>query len=156
MGNEFGQTSEWNYKSELNWSLLQFDGHSKLKTCVTDLNKLLTSEPAMHEYQFAPEGFEWGQLHHRSESIISYFRKGKKTEDDLLIVLNMTPVVRNDWSIEVRGKTYQREIFNSNDIKYWGTGDVYNPDIRSEVVDKEHKISRITLNLPPLSAIVIK
>ncbi|HTD93162.1 MAG TPA: 1,4-alpha-glucan branching protein GlgB [Chitinophagaceae bacterium] len=156
MGDEFGQTSEWNYKSELDWSLLQFDGHSKLKACITSLNKLLRGETALYENQFNIDGFEWVDLNHRAESVIAYKRKGKRTEDDLLIILNMTPVVRNDWEITVRGKHFQEEIFNSDLAKYWGTGNVFNPDIRSEVIDEAQEIYRLRINLPPLAGIVLK
>jgi 1,4-alpha-glucan branching enzyme len=65
-------------------------------------------------------------------------------------------VVRNDWQLYVRGKTYEKEIFNSDKTIYWGTGDVYNPDIRSELVDSEQEIYRIVLNLPPLAGLVLK
>lgn len=156
MGDEFGQTDEWNYKSELNWSLLQFDAHTLLKDCVTELNHLLQTQPALYENQFNENGFEWGNLHYRQESIISFYRKGKKEEDNLLIILNMTPVVRNDWEIYVGGKPYQHEIFNSDETRFWGTGNVYNPEIRAELVDKELKKYRLQLNLPPLGAIILK
>jgi 1,4-alpha-glucan branching enzyme len=156
MGNEFGQTHEWNYKSELDWYLLQFDAHKLLKDCVADLNKLLKDQPALYENQFNVDGFEWVDLDHRQESVIVYKRKGKKKNSDLLIILNMTPVVRNDWEIYVTGKSYTEEIFNSDNKIYWGTGDVYNPQIRSELVNKDEKTYRITLNLPPLAAIILK
>jgi 1,4-alpha-glucan branching enzyme len=156
MGNEFGQTNEWNYKSELNWSLLEHDPHRLLKDCVTDLNKLLQAEPALYENQFDHSGFEWIDLNHREESVIVFRRKGKKKNNDLLIILNMTPVVRNDWEIYVRGKSYEQEIFNSDKTIYWGTGNVYNPEIRSELVDKDQKIWRLKLNLPPLAGIILK
>jgi len=58
MGCEFGATSEWNYKSELQWELLQYDSHRNLKDCVRDLNHLLTSEPALYQNQFSIDGFE--------------------------------------------------------------------------------------------------
>ena len=156
MGDEFGQTSEWNYKSELDWQLLQFDPHKKLKDCVADLNALLRNEPALYENQFTIYGFEWVDLNHRSESIVSYRRKGKRTEDDLLVILNLTTVVRNDWEVFVNNKEFTGEIFNSDDKKYWGTGDAFNPDIRSELVDEEQKVYKLTLNLPPLGGIVLK
>ncbi len=156
MGNEFGQTSEWNYKSELDWPLLQFDCHRLLKDCVAELNQLLKTEPALHQNQFHIDGFEWVDLDHRAESVVAYKRKGKKPADDLLIILNMTPVVRNDWTLEVRGKKYQRELFNSDAKAYWGTGDVYNPEIRSERVDKDQKLYRLTVNLPALGGIILK
>jgi 1,4-alpha-glucan branching enzyme len=156
MGNEFGQTTEWNYKSELDWQLLQFEPHRLLKDCLTDLNKLLKTEPALYENQFNTDGFEWIDVDHRQESVIVFRRKGKKKEDDLMIVMNMTPVVRNDWEIYLTDKTYSKEIFNSDSKKYWGTGNVFNPDIRSELIDKDQKRWRLRLNLPPLGALILK
>ena len=156
MGDEFGQTTEWNYKSELDWFLLQYDGHRLLKDCIADLNRLLVAEPALYQNQFNIEGFEWVDLNHRAESVICYKRKGKKKTDDLLVVLNLTPVVRNDWDIYVEGKAFTREIFNSDSTKYWGTGNVFNPDVRSELVDKDQKRYKLTLNLPPLAAVILK
>src|SRR5258705_211788 len=156
MGNEFGQTTEWNYKTELSWHLLQYDPHHKMKDCVGELNRLLITEPALHQDQFDVKGFEWVDLDHRAESVIVFKRKGKKKSDDLLIILNMTPVVRNDWEIYVSENTYKQEIFNSNKTIYWGTGDVYNPEIRCELVDKDQKRYKLTVNLPALSGIILK
>ena len=156
MGNEFGQTSEWNYKSELDWSLLQFDVHRLLKDCVRSLNHLLSSEPALYECQFERDGFEWIDLNHREESVVSYRRSGRKKSDDLLIILNMTPVVRNDWEIILSGKPYNEEIFNSDHKIYGGTGNVYNPEIRCELLDEEKDTYCILVNLPPLAGIILK
>ncbi len=156
MGNEFGQTNEWNYKSELQWELLQFDSHRLLKNCVSELNNLLKSEPALYQNQFNKDSFEWVDLNNRAESVIVFKRKGKKQADDLLIILNMTPVVRNDWEVYTSGKLYKEEIFNSDKKIYWGTGNVFNPEIRSELVDKDQKKYRVTVNLPPLGGIVLK
>lgn len=156
MGNEFGATNEWNYKSELQWELLQFDNHNGVRNCVKDLCHLLKNEPALYENQFNQFGFEWVDLNHRSESVIVFKRKGKKEEDDILVVLNMTPLVRNDWKIHVQGKQEWKEIFNSNEAKYWGTGDVFNPNISGTEVDKKEKWFELTLNLPPLGAILLK
>jgi 1,4-alpha-glucan branching enzyme len=156
MGNEFGQTSEWNYKSELDWHLLQFDSHKMMQVCVADLCKLYRDEPSMYQNQFNHDGFEWGDLDHRSESVVSFRRKGKKPIEDTIIILNLTPVVRNDWTLHVKDKANCREIFNSDSKKYWGTGDVFNPDIQPKLVDKKEKIYEIKLQLPPLAGIVIK
>jgi 1,4-alpha-glucan branching enzyme len=156
MGDEFGQTAEWNYKSELQWELLQFDCHRLLKDCVGELNRLLKSEPALYQNQFNMDGFEWVDLNHRAESVMVFKRKGKKKTDDLLVILNMTPVVRNDWEIYVSGKLYKQEIFNSDKTIYWGTGNVFNPEIRSELVDKGQKKYRVTVNLPALGGIILK
>jgi 1,4-alpha-glucan branching enzyme len=156
MGNEFGSTTEWKYKSELPWGLLQFETHRGLKDCVRDLNTLLRNEPAMYENQFSAEGFEWIDLDHRAESVIVYRRKGKNAENDLLVILNMTPVVRNNWKVYTYGKASWQEIFNSDDKKYGGTGDVFNPAILTTPVDKNEYLYEINIHLPPLGAIVIK
>jgi 1,4-alpha-glucan branching enzyme len=156
MGNEFGSTLEWNYKSELPWYLLQFDCHKGLQNCVRQLNTIYRREPALFEKQFEPGGFEWIDLNHRSESVMVYSRIGKKTSDRMIIVMNVTPIVRNDWEIYVYGKKKWKEVFNSNDAAYWGTGNVFNPEIKSTLVDKATNCYRITLNLPPLAAIILK
>ena len=156
MGNEFGQTNEWDYRTELQWDLLQYDCHSLLKNEVAELNRILQQEPALYQSQFDPSGFEWVDLNHRAESIVAYKRKGKRKSDDLLVVLNMTPTIRNDWQIEVVGKKYEVELFNSDSKNYWGTGNVFNPEIRSECLNKKEKRYRITLNLPPLAGIILK
>ncbi|MBX3256841.1 MAG: 1,4-alpha-glucan branching protein GlgB [Chitinophagaceae bacterium] len=156
MGDEFGQTNEWNYQSDLDWHLLQYDAHKLLKQCVSDLNALLRSEPALYENQFNMYGFEWVDLSHRAESVMVYKRKGKDPEKDVLVILNMTPVVHNDWKVKVYGKSSWKEIFNSDAKAYWGTGDVYNPDIQSQLLDEEEKLYELTLHLPPLGAIVLR
>jgi len=156
MGNEFGSTVEWNYKSELPWELLKYDSHRLLKDCVRDLNKLLTGEPALYENQFSQYGFEWTDLQHRNESVVVYRRKGKDPDGDLLVILNFTPVVRRDWKVYAKGKQAWKEIFNSDAKKYWGTGDTFNPDISVKLVDKEEDKYEITVHLPPLGGLVLK
>jgi len=156
MGDEFGATEEWNYKTELQWDLLQYDAHRLLKNCVRDLNLLLRSEPALYENQFNIYGFEWVDLNHRQESVAVYRRKGKKAKDDIIIVLNLTPEARRDWKVYSYGKAEWKEIFNSDEQKYWGSGNFSNPAISTNLVDKKEKMYEINLQLPPLGAIVLK
>jgi len=156
MGNEFGATSEWNYKSELQWELLQFDSHNGVLECVKTLANLLKSEPALYENQFNKFGFEWVDLNRGGESVMVYRRKGKKPDDDIIVVLNMTPTVRRDWKLHVQGKQNWIELFNSNDRKFWGTGDVFNPEIGVRVVDSEAGWYELNLHLPPLGAILLR
>lgn len=158
MGGEFGQTTEWNYKSELDWKLLQFDAHRLLRNFVARLNHLLKTEPALYENQFDQEGFEWVDLNHREESVITFKRKGKDPHDDLLVVLNMTATVRHDWEIKIKGKPYTRELLNSDLKIFWGTGDVFNPDIRCGKMEEgtEEDVWLLRVNLPPLAGIVLK
>jgi len=145
------------------WDLLQFDPHKKLQECVKDLNRLLKNEPALYENQFNIYGFEWIDLNHREENVLVYRRKGKLETDDVLIVLNLAPVPRWNWEIDQLEHRYEKEIFNSDIKKYWGSGDVTNPDIRiQEIASNENvpsensKKYRLIINLPPLAAIVLK
>ena len=156
MGNEFAQTTEWNYKTELSWELLQFDCHSMMQECVKNLNFLYAKEPALHQLQFDPGGFEWIDLHHREESVVAYRRKGKNKKDDLLVILNLTPVVRHDWKLRVKGKSAWTEVFNSDLKKYWGTGKVYNPNPEVKLVDKKNRLFEINVHLPALGAVIFK
>ena len=156
MGNEFAATKEWNYKSELQWDLLNFISHGGMKYCVQKLNELYRNEPALYEKQFEPDGFEWVDLNHRDECVIVYKRKGLKPKDDILVILNMTPIVRHNWEIHVHGKSKWQEIFNSNNKEFWGTGDVYNPNITPELINKESNQYKLHIHLPALAAIVLK
>jgi 1,4-alpha-glucan branching enzyme len=156
MGNEFAATTEWNYKTELPWHLLQHPSHGGIKYCVQKLNELYTSEPALYELQFDPSGFEWIDLQHRSESVMAFKRRGKNPADDVVVLINATPVVRHDWKISVQGKQEWQEIFNSDHQDFWGTGVVYNPAIPCVCVDASKKYYELTLQLPALSAVLIK
>jgi 1,4-alpha-glucan branching enzyme len=156
MGNEFAQTSEWNHHSELDWFLLKHDSHKLMQGCVKDLNHLYKAEPALYELQFEIGGFEWINLEHRQEGVIVYKRKGLSKEQDILVVLNVTPVVRRDWKLQVYGKSSWTEIFNSNEKKYWGSGDVFNPAIDCLLLDAETGLYELTIHLPALGGLVFR
>jgi len=156
MGDEFAQTKEWNYKSELNWELLQFPSHGGMKYCVQKLNELYKNEPALYEKQFEPGGFEWLDLTKGSEAVIGYKRIGKNRKDDVLIILNMTPLVWHDREIYVHDKGDWKEIFNSDSKDFWGTGDVYNPEINIELVDEPTKAYKLKIHLPALGGVVLR
>ena len=156
MGNEFGQTTEWNYKSELDWHLLEFEPHKKMQECVKALNNLYRSEPALHETQFEVGGFEWVDLNHRSEGVMCYKRKGKNKKDDVLILLNTTPVVRQDWKVQVYDKSEWVEVFNSDRPEFYGTGNVFNPSPSVHLVDKKTNLYEINCHLPALGAIIFR
>ena len=156
MGNEFAATTEWNYKTELPWHLLAHPSHGGMKYCVQKLNELYTSKPALYELQFDPTGFEWIDLQHRSESVMAFKRKGKNPAQDIVVVINATPVVRHDWKISVQGKQEWQEIFNSDHQDFWGTGVVYNPSIPCVCKDAQKNWYELTLQLPALSAVVLQ
>lgn len=155
MGNEFAQTTEWNFKSELDWELTDLPSHRGILNCVQKLNELYKNHLALYENQFNKNGFEWLDLNHRSDAVMAFMRKGKNPKNNVLIILNMTPKVHNNWKIEVKGKSIWKEIFNSDDKKFWGTGDVYNTEIHYEKKSKKSSKYILTVNLPALSGIVL-
>ena len=83
-------------------------------------------------------------------------RKGKNKEEEVLVVLNMTPIVRRDWKIKVHGKAEWKEIFNSNRVTFWGTGDVFNPDVKVKLLDKTTEAYEINIHLPALAGVVFR
>jgi 1,4-alpha-glucan branching enzyme len=95
-------------------------------------------------------------MNRRQECVVAYKRKGNKPADDILVVLNMTANVRHDFPIYVNGKSKWKEIFNSDNKEYWGTGDAFNPKIPSKLVDKKEKRYELKLHLPALGAIILK
>jgi 1,4-alpha-glucan branching enzyme len=155
MGNEFGQTDEWNYKTSLRWDLLQYECHTGLKKCVSKLAHLVKEESALSFHQFSPTAFEWHDLNNRGESVISFYRRGKSADDELLIILNMTPVERNNWYVKMKEKGSWKEIFNSDNKEYWGTGHFSNAKTISAKEDNE-KNNHLIIDLPPLAGIVLK
>lgn len=156
MGNEFGQTSEWNFEREIDWPLLQYDAHQKLQDCIAALNNLLKNEPALYELQFDPETFEWIDLSHYNECVISYKRRGKKKKDELIIILNLTPIERQGWVLHTQGKDHYDIIFNSDSKDFWGSGRFNDQQVQASIVDKKTKMCEIKLDLPALSALVLK
>jgi 1,4-alpha-glucan branching enzyme len=156
MGNEFGQTTEWNEAGELDWHLLQFDSHRKLKEWVKVLSKLYKNEPALYEYQFDPRGFEWIELNRRAEGVIMFKRKGLLKKNDLLIVMNMSANNYTGWSIQIEGKLKWEEIFNSNHLDYWGTGTHLNKIVPIKKINVKNKIGEINISIPALSIQVFR
>ncbi|MBS1737966.1 MAG: 1,4-alpha-glucan branching protein GlgB [Bacteroidetes bacterium] len=156
MGNEFGQTTEWNFETELDWRLLQYPVHLGMQECVKQLNNLYTSHPALYELQFDPSGFEWVDLNHRDECVMIFKRKGKSKKSRMIVILNMTPVARKNWKFVTKGKEEWHIIFNSDEKKFGGAGKFEGQEITTESVDKKDKQVEIKLHLPPLSALVLQ
>ena len=156
MGNEFAQTTEWNYHIELDWKLLVYGPHQKMQDCVAALNRLYTGEKALFECQFEAAGFEWVDLEHPKESVMAYLRKGHNARENILVIFNMTPVNRENWKIRVRGKKAWKVLFSSDAKQFWGVGYFDNQEIITTLVDKKGKLYEINLHLPALGAVVLK
>ncbi len=155
MGNEFAATKEWNYKTELQWDLLKIDSHAGMRKTVQALNEIYKNNPALYELQFDPKGFEWVEINKREEAVIAFKRKGLKPENDVLVIMNMTPVPRHQFPIHVQGKKAWSTIFNSDARMYGGAGDLTNTSIQAIAQDEKVDWNQLLLNLPALSAIVL-
>ena len=155
MGNEFAATKEWNYKTELQWDLLKIDSHAGMRKTVQALNEIYKNNPALYELQFDPKGFEWVEINKREEAVIAFKRKGLKPENDVLVIMNMTPVPRHQFPIHVQGKKAWSTIFNSDAKMYGGAGDLTNTSIQAIAQDEKVDWNQLLLNLPALSAIVL-
>lgn len=156
MGAEFGQGDEWNFKQSLQWHLLQYPNHLGIQQTIKDLNALYKSEPALYEKGFESAGFEWLDGGNANDSVLVYLRKGIDPANDILVVLNMTPVVRENARTGVPAAGNWKQIFNSDDKKYWGSG-ISNPDdVKSEKEAWQGKDNSVVLTLPPLSVVMFK
>ncbi len=163
MGAEFGQTSEWKHDLSLDWHLLQYDFHKGIHTLFKELNALYKAEPALYQfepalYQFAFEarGFEWIDYNDRENSVMLYLRKAERKEDQLLVVCNFTPEVRQHYRIGVGIRGYWKEIFNSDQKRYGGSGLLNQGSIQTSPVKYHGRDYSISLSLPPLGISILK
>ncbi len=156
MGNEFGQFIEWNFRQSLDWHLLDYDMHRKLKDYVRDLNKLYTSEGAMHEIDFNYDGFEWIDCNDSDHSIISFMRKGSKDGDILVFICNFTPVVYNNYRMGVPFDAFYKEVLNSDSDIYGGSNVGNLGGVYSDNIPHLQKPYSININVPPLAMVVFK
>jgi 1,4-alpha-glucan branching enzyme len=156
MGAEFGQSSEWNFENSLDWHLLQYPFHNGIKSVITKLNELYKTEPALHEKQFNQEGFEWINYSDHENAVMSFIRKGNNPKDDLIIVLNFTQVVRENYRIGLPKTGKLTEIFNSDDTDFGGSGVKNAKKLSIETNPYDGKEYSTALLLPPLSVIVFK
>lgn len=128
MGSEIGQWNEWYCGAELDWSLLHYPIHDGLRTMVKELNHFYLANDSLWQHDFSYLGFEWVDLHDRTNCVISYLRKGE--QKILLCVHNFTPQYHHDYVVPLGNVKYAREVFNSDEEKYGGSGKVNcNPQI---------------------------
>jgi len=156
MGAEFGQGTEWNFEKSLEWYVLQYPNHNGIKETVKALNKLYRSEPALYEKGFDYTGFEWIDGGNANDSILVYARKGYNPDDDLVVVLNMTPVIRHDFRVGVTQAGEWKEIFNSDAENLWGSGILNSNPITSETINWHGREDSINITIPPLGASIFK
>ncbi|MBO6607285.1 1,4-alpha-glucan branching protein GlgB [Psychroserpens sp.] len=155
-GAEFGQSEEWNFQQSLDWHLLEYKPHQGVQNLLKDLNTLYQEEPALHEKQFSAEGFEWIDYNDAENSVLVYIRKGEKRKDDLIVACNMTPIPRENYRIGLPKKGKLKEVFNSDAVSYFGSGDFKNKQRTSEKVAWQFRDDSVEITIPPLGMAAFK
>ncbi len=154
MGQEFGQEREWSEKRELDWFLLGEDLNKGMLEYVKDLLKLYTSNRCLYELDDSWDGFEWINANDSYRSTYSFIRKSKDGKNNMVFVLNMTPIAREDYMVGVPKKGKYKLVLNSDEAKYAGQGHVLPAELKAQEMQCDNKPYAIKFDLPPYGAAV--
>ena len=154
MGCEFGQWNEWSDRGELDWSLCQFPVHEGVQRLVRDLNRLYCTQPALHQYDFESRGFAWIDCHDSDQSVLSLMRKSDA--EQVIVLLNFTPVPRHAYRIGVPQGGVYTEMLNTDSAYYGGSNSGNAGELHSEALPWMGYAQSLVLTLPPLAAIYLK
>ena len=150
MGTEFGQFKEWDYKSELDWLLLDYPAHKNLQNFFKTINHFYLKSTPLFEQDFSWNGFSWISNDDYLKSVISFRRIDKKGKE-LIIICNFQPVERKDYRIGVPYSGVYNEVFSTNDEAFGGTGSMNKKNIHSEKIPMHGFENSISLVLSPMS-----
>ena len=150
MGQDFGQMSEWNENESLPWDLLKYDKHSQTKAYVKALNELYYNTPALYAKDFHPDGFQWINCTSSKDNIVVFLRKTDRPEETLLVTCNFAPVTHEKFQVGVPFAGKYKEILNSEDKKFGGSG-IGNSRIKaSKKKEADGREDSIEITLAPL------
>jgi 1,4-alpha-glucan branching enzyme len=147
MGGELASPREWDHDGEIDWNLLHDGGHGGVQRLIGDLNRLYAAERALHARDTEPDGFRWAIGDDSANSVFAYERQAPDGRS-VLVVVNMTPVVRRNYRVPVSHDGVWRELLNS-DSEIYGGGNVGNGG-QVEACD-----GGLILTLPPLATLVL-
>ena len=157
MGGEFGQWTEWNYDSELDWALFGHKYHDALRRYVGDLNRVYRSEPALYEIDFKPEGFRWIQADDYQNSVYAYYRIAKDPQRDrggASRISRRCPA--RPTASACRGPAATARLINS-DAAIYGGGNLGNAGaVYTEPIPAHGHAQSLSLTLPPLAMLMLK
>ncbi|HLP78610.1 MAG TPA: 1,4-alpha-glucan branching protein GlgB [Candidatus Paceibacterota bacterium] len=153
MGGELAQWPEWSHESSIEWHALNSPEHAGVQKWVSDLNHLYQSQPALHESDFHPEGFEWIDHTDARNSTLSFIRKARSNGAIVLAVLNFTPVPRQNYRIGVPRGGYWKELLNSDAQVYGGSGQGNGGGVQADGIRSHGRPCSVNLTLPPLGAL---
>lgn len=149
MGGEFGQFDEWKDLEQLDWDLKNYDMHRKTQAYSKELLKIYRNNRPLYENDHNPEGFEWIDVNNHAQSIFSFIRKGEKTGDLLVVVCNFTEKTYTDYKVGVPLKAEYREILNSDDVKFGGTGFINKKPVSSKQGEYHGRPYHVSITIPP-------
>ena len=156
MGQDFGQDHEWDESKELDWSLLADKEHSSLKYYVSQLLDIYRKYPALHEIDRDWAGFEWMNADDCERSIYSYVRKASSGKNNILVILNMTPIERKDYKVGVWKKKKYTLLLNSDEECFGGKGGKIPPALTAKDEEAEGKPYALTFDLPAYGAVMFR
>jgi 1,4-alpha-glucan branching enzyme len=156
MGGEIAQRAEWNHDTSLDWHLLEHESHRGVQAFVRDLNHLYRREPALHELDCEPAGFEWVDCADAEASLVSFLRRGVTTEDLFLVACNFTPMPRHNYRLGVPRGGAWREVLNSDAREYWGQGYGNLGGVEAAPFPSHGHDFSVLLTLPPLGVVFLK
>jgi 1,4-alpha-glucan branching enzyme len=155
MGSEFGQGSEWRHDHSLDWHLLEHEPHLGVQRLVADLGRIYREQPALHELDCDPAGFEWVDASDAAGSIMSFLRKSSSGAPPVLVVCNFTPVVRHGYRIGVPSTGRWTELLNSDAVGYGGSGQGNLGGVEAEEEPMHGRAWSVPLTLPPLACLFL-
>ncbi|WP_455223393.1 1,4-alpha-glucan branching protein GlgB [Kaarinaea lacus] len=153
MGCEFAQGVEWNSTNTLDWYVLDYPLHQGIKKLVEDLNKLYHNTPALYRYEFDWQGFDWIDCHDYDQSVLSFLRKDG--DEFVLVVVNFTPVARQQYRLGVPKQGHYQEILNTDSVYYGGSNKGNGSGVDAEDIAWMNQPHSISITLPPLATIVL-
>lgn len=155
MGQELGEFDEWNEGRLVEWELTAYPEHEGLSRLVSDLNGIYRSNPELFALDDSPEGFEWINHISAEQCTLTFVRKGREENEMLLIAANFSGIpLELTTGVPAAGK--YKEIFNSDDEKYGGSGRVNSRVKRSKAVEWDDRPDSVTVKLAPLSLSILK
>lgn len=151
MGQDIALDKGFNTTKEY-WENASSENYKAMEKYIADLNKLFTSKNALYELDDETDGFEWLENSNKNETVIAYTRQNK-LGDKLTVVINFTPVERENYRLPVAEPGKYKEVFNSSLKKYGGKGKVNNKFTNSDNEDMGGK-DYIDITLPASSIVI--
>ncbi|MBK9572203.1 MAG: 1,4-alpha-glucan branching protein GlgB [Rhodoferax sp.] len=153
MGSELAQLREWNHDGELDWGLLDNPDHAGVQQLVRDLNRIYRNHPALHARDDEPGGFRWIDVEDRAQSVFSFVRHGREGAQHMVVICNLTPVVRHGYRLGVPQAGLWTEVLNTDSAYYAGSNVGNAGSLVAQPLPCHGQVASLVLTLPPLGVL---